>query len=230
MRYAIYFLPASDTALWRFGSSVVGYDACTGQDVAPPNHPYLTTTDRSSWTREPARYGFHATLKAPFVLAAGKDEPALLAAADAFAREYCAFDLAELAVRAIGSFIALVPTEPSAAVQRLAGDCTRAFDAFRAPLSEADRRRRLESPLTERQIENLDRWGYPYVLDDFRFHMTLTGPLDAPARDRLLPALSDLYATIAAPVTIDAITVCRQETRESRFVALQRFPFRDAPQ
>jgi hypothetical protein len=29
--------------------------------------------------------------------------------------------------------------------------------------------------LNQSQVANLDRWGYPYLFADFRFHMTLTG-------------------------------------------------------
>src|SRR5258708_19714311 len=77
-RYAIYFVPAADTALYRFGAAALGYDCFTGADIATLD---ALPVDAGAWrelTREPRRYGFHATLKAPFHLAAGPTEPKLI--------------------------------------------------------------------------------------------------------------------------------------------------------
>jgi Protein of unknown function (DUF1045) len=101
---------------------------------------------------------------------------------------------------------------------QLAADCVSEFDSFRAPLSEADRARRNPSQLTPAQREHLDRWGYPYVMDDFRFHMTLTGRLDAERRDPLLKMLADRFVALGLPtLPIDRIAVFRQENAASRF-------------
>src|SRR6266436_2078374 len=73
-RYAIYFVPAPDTALYRFGAGALGYDCFTGADMATLD---TLPVDAGAWrelTREPRRYGFHATLKAPFRLAEGRTE------------------------------------------------------------------------------------------------------------------------------------------------------------
>ena len=35
-----------------------------------------------------------------------------------------------------------------------------------------------KSGLTDRQEALLTQWGYPYVMEEFRFHITLTGALD----------------------------------------------------
>src|SRR5207245_1192733 len=85
-------------------------------------------------------------------------------------------------VDSISGFIAVIPAEPVAELQQLAADCARDFDSFRAPLGAEDRARRRPEKLTERQRDYLDRWGYPYVMEEFRFHMTLTGRLDAERR------------------------------------------------
>jgi len=86
-----------------------------------------------------------------------------------------------LVVARIGRFVALVPGEPAPALQALADDCVRAFDRFRAPPSREETARRLKADLTQRQRALLERWGYPYVFEEYRFHMTLTGPLDPDA-------------------------------------------------
>ena len=71
-RYAIYFVPDPDTPLWNFGSKVVGYDSANGIDVPFHDDPFFVLNDIMAWTEDPRRYGFHATLKAPFELAAGR--------------------------------------------------------------------------------------------------------------------------------------------------------------
>ena len=117
-----------------------------------------------------------------------------------------------------------MPAEPSAELERLAADCVREFDSFRAPLTPEDRARRNPTALTARQCDHLDRFGYPYVLEDFRFHMTLTGRLDASRRQPVLTMLRERFSMIGLrTLDIDRIAVCRQDTANSRFRILSQF-------
>lgn len=221
-RYAIYFAPNAESSLWRFGSSAIGYDAASGEDRPFPDHPFYRSPEAHAWTEEPRRYGFHATLKAPFALKEGSDEAGLREALDAFCDRRGAIGGALLKLSAIGRFLALTPASREAEINALAADCVRWFEPFRAPLSDADRARRLASPLSERQRAHLDAFGYPYVFEDFRFHMTLTGPLEQSVRDEAMEALRTLYQPIDAPVAIDAVCLFRQERSDSRFVIIHR--------
>lgn len=218
-RYALYYAPAAASPLWRFGSAVLGYDAVTGQDV-----PFALPEgcDAAAWpglTEEPRRYGFHATLKAPFELAPGRSEAQLRAFTHNYAASLEPVALTGLSVTALGSFIALTPSDESPALQRFAFALVQAFEPFRAALSEADMARRLKSPLTPAHRAYLEAYGYPYVGDAFRFHMTLTGSLPqaeiAPVKQALMQAYAK--AVPGGPVAIDRIALFRQETRESRF-------------
>jgi putative phosphonate metabolism protein len=231
MRYAIYYAPAFDSDLWRFGSSTIGYDAA--DDVESPPRP-VADIDPATWTAltgEPRRYGFHATLKAPFALAEGMTEGALETALAGFAGACECFTLPGLEVRALSRFVALVPKVRSSALDTLAAECVKVFDPFRAPLTEADRARRLKAPLTPHQLAHLERWGYPHVFDDFRFHMTLTGPLPEPLLAPVTAALSGRYRaeTGDGPLRIDRIALYRQPARNARFEVAAVFPFGDAP-
>ena len=97
------------------------------------------------------------------------------------------------------------------------------FDSFRAPLSAGDRERRVSAGLTPLQMELLDRWGYPYVLDQFQFHMTLAGPAPEEQRRKLRDLLWQAYRTRASSVVeIDAISVMRQDDHGARFRVLRR--------
>jgi putative phosphonate metabolism protein len=227
-RYAVYYAPAARDPLWTFGSSVLGYDAASGARPSFPDHPLLRDAPLGAWTAEPRKYGFHATLKPPFALAPGGRESALIEAAGDFAGNQAPFKAGELRVAPIGAFVALTPAGPAPALSRLADACVEAFDRFRAPASAAERERRLQSPLTPRQIENLDRWGYPYVFADFRFHLTLSGSLPEKDLERFATAMAELYAPLARPLVVDGVALFAQPEASSAFVLLQRFEFTGA--
>lgn len=224
-RYAIYFAPDPASVLWRFGSRTIGYDAASGEACVPVPPPGLGTIDWGQATDDPRRYGFHATLKAPFTLRSDTTETELIDALAEFARCAAPIAVMPLVTAALGAFVALVPERPNAALQTLAFRVVETFDCFRAPLSAVDRARRLASPLTPRQIELLDRYGYPYVAEEFRFHMTLTSKL---ATDEVAPVRDALAAAFAAEVSqphcaVDSIALYRQASRTAPFRIIARF-------
>ncbi|OYX87563.1 MAG: hypothetical protein B7X99_03125 [Rhizobiales bacterium 17-65-6] len=228
VRYAIYLAPPADSALWAFGSAIIGYDAGTGADLDPPD---LCGFDAATWhdlTAEPRRYGFHGTLKAPFRLAEGVTEDDLFSAAAKLAQGHHAFELSSLDVQGLGSFIAIVPGRPVPALMDLAADAVVHLDHLRAPLSPEEVARRRPDSLSHRQRELLGLYGYPYVLDEFRFHMTLTGPLPPDVQPHALNALCDAYAASAAPLPVEVadIAVYRQDASGGRFRILHRAPLR----
>lgn len=218
-RYALYYAPEPESALWRFGSAVIGYDALQGQDLAAPEFAGILAERWRELTAEPRKYGFHATLKAPFHLATGVDEAALLAALRKFAGDAKPAALEGLSVASIGPFLAFRPMGDATALNALASEIVRHFDPFRAPLSPSDRERRLKSPLTERQTDYLDRFGYPYVHEEFRFHMTLSGPLHADDRDVMLTLLkqASLNQIDSLPKAVNRIALFKQDHATARF-------------
>src|SRR5256886_2149565 len=217
-RYAIYHVAAPGTDLDRFGAKLLGYDAYSGEDLPFPEGIMQIASDWRDLTKDPRKYGFHGTLKAPMSLAPGKTEPELLAACEAFAGKPRPIPVITPVVGSISGFIAVVPAAPSPELERLAEDCTREFDSFRALLTPEDRARRNPSDLTPRQREYLDRWGYPYVMEEFRFHMTLTGRLDAVRREPILAMLQDRFAELGIErLAIDGIALFRQDDSASRF-------------
>lgn len=201
MRYALYYTPQPGDPLlgaaeaW-LGRSAFGQDVDRGASAAPA----LVTDAR--------RYGFHATLKAPFALAEGRSEAQLHEALAAFAAAQAPVEDLRLRLAQPSGFFALVPDGPHTALDAFAAEVVQAFEPFRAPLSETDRARRRPETLPERQRAHLDRWGYPYVFADFAFHMTLTGRLDAEASEEVRPALEERFAPLLAkPRRIDALAL-----------------------
>ena len=216
-RYAIYFMPLETSELWAFGSQVLGYDAASGAEI--PNGEFADLTS------EPRRYGFHATLKAPFHLDEASSEDELCDFARQFAATRRAFEEPALILSILGHCIALTNARPSASLSQLADDCVRVFDRFRKPLSAADQAQRLLHRLSPRQIANLQRWGYPFVMEDFTFHMTLSSSLEAHKLQGMHRALQALYAPLAKPVTFDAIAIFVQDAPTTRFRVLEKFRF-----
>jgi putative phosphonate metabolism protein len=217
-RYAIYYAPAPRSDLDRLGAQLLGYDACSGEDLPFPEGIMQMAPDWRDLTKDPRKYGFHATLKAPMSLSPGKTEPELLAACESFAGKPRPIPVITPVVGSISGFIAVVPAASSPELERLAEDCTSEFDSFRARLTPEDRARRNPSDLVPRQREYLDRWGYPYVLEDFRFHMTLTGRLAAERREPILTMLRNSFSAVGLKtLAIDRIAVFRQENANSRF-------------
>lgn len=224
-RYAVYLAPPADGALWRFGASVLGYDAETG---ASPLAPDIAGFDAEAWreaTAEPRRYGFHGTLKAPFRLAEGVGEGDLEQAVARCAAGHHAFEMPPLEVRAIGAFVALVPAVPAPKLEDLARSAVLELDGLRAPLSAAEIARRRPDRLSARQLGYLEAHGYPYVLDEFRFHMTLTGPLPEPERGHAVNALAAAFAASGAEVPADVadIALYVEEPGARGFRLMQRF-------
>jgi putative phosphonate metabolism protein len=225
-RFAVYYAPPSGSPLWRFGCAILGRDAGSGEATARAQVAGFAADRLAAITADAAFYGFHATLKPPFALTASETAEGLQETARAFAAQRQPFLAPALELGCLGGFVALMLDRPSPRLQALADDCVRAFDAFRAPSPAAEIAQRRQAGLSPPQDAHLIRWGYPYVFDCWRFHMTLSCRLDDRERIRLLQALRPLaLPAVAQPVTIDAICLFHQDRRTLPFRLLARFPF-----
>jgi hypothetical protein len=228
-RYALTLMPSPETPLWRVGCSILGYDAATGLDAPFPDHPAYHDPLSLAWSAEPRLTGLQAILKAPFELAEHASRAMLEEEVERFAsgRTPFAFDLT---LTVVGHALALVAAPPSPALQALADDCVRHFEPFRAPLTVEERERRHPEVLIQRQVDNLDAWGSPYVFEDFQFHLPLTGALEPADRHKLEPILRDiLEAAMPLRMTADALSLSMQTDTTSRFTLQGRFPFAANP-
>jgi putative phosphonate metabolism protein len=223
-RYAIYYAPAPETALADFGRSWLGYDAETGRTVEQPTMAGIPAPRLAEITAEPRRYGLHATLKPPFSLAADRDAAELAAALAVFAAQRPPILAPPLMLAAISGFWALVPSQPCPALMRLAAACVRDFDFFRTPPSEGELARRRRAGLSPTQESLLARWGYPYVMDEFRFHLTLTGRLAPDEAPRVGASLAEGVAPLCrAALPVDAIALFHQPGSGENFRLIGRY-------
>ncbi|MFT5450212.1 MAG: hypothetical protein ACI9DC_005417, partial [Gammaproteobacteria bacterium] len=179
---------------------------------------------REATIHAPRLYGFHATLKAPMVLRPGLSESALRSAARDFASRAPRITGLRLQLSQVGRFLALTTTQPSPDLNALAAGCVLSFDAFRRPLQANERARRKPETLTDRQRSYLDRWGYPFVLDDFRFHLTLCSTAEPADLSRLRTVLAPaLDSILQEPFAIDAIALVMQPTRDQPFKIVEHY-------
>ena len=218
-RYALYYAPAPGTLFHGLGARWLGRDAWSGEELDRP----LTET-LAALTGEPRRYGFHATLKAPFKLAANKSRKDLSDFARDFAKRQVPVLIGKLQLTALDGFLALTSDAESDQLRAFGACCVMDFDGFRGPLHQEEIARRHRSGLNLRQSRLLLNWGYPHVLDQFRFHMTLSDKLKAADMTCLRSeAETHFAAAIGAPLLLDAITIFCEAEPGAPFRAEERF-------
>lgn len=223
-RYAFYFSPPPHSELAAFGKLCLGRTAFRARQSDAKS----TFADQARWqtlTTKPAHYGFHATLKAPFELKQNVSVKQLIDTAQAFVSKEAPITLTTLAPRLLSQFLALTLEEQPDTVASLAQRCVETFEGHRLPLSNTDIQHRLQQPLSDRQTTLLQQYGYPYVAEQFRFHMTLSGELPNQDNDFLEWVSETFQSIVTCPPVLDRITLFWQTDRQSPFVHLNDFPF-----
>lgn len=219
-RYAIYYAPPAEADWSRFSASWLGWDMEAGRSLP---HPEGTGLDLAAITAVPRKYGLHATLKPPMRLAEGQTQVGLETACAELAAAQKPVTLDGLHLARLGRFLALRPTGDETALNALAAACVTELDQFRAPPAEAELQRRRAAGLSPEQDKNLSLWGYPYVLEQFRFHITLTGKLPKPDLPAVEAALeSQLIPMLPAPLMIRDIALAG-EAPDGRFHLIHRY-------
>ncbi|MFL9865070.1 DUF1045 domain-containing protein [Paraburkholderia fungorum] len=224
-RFAVYYTPSRESAWWPAGSAWLGRDAESGARCVPPQ-PDALARPLADLTEAPRRYGWHGTLVAPFHLAQGVTQQDLLAAARGWAGTQSPFAL-PVEAATLGDFVALRPADQDgeAKLRRVASSALQTLDALRARPSAAALARRLAAPLSERQRALLIEWGYPYVFDEFRFHMTLSSSLADGAERATLVAWWQARTPALGPLAIDHAALFVEPAPGEPFVLWQRVPF-----
>jgi hypothetical protein len=180
VRYAIYYTPRPGTALAAFGRSWFGR-ANDGATLQAFSEKGLTGTGFAKLPMASGRYGgLHAAFKAPFALREDIGLEGLRARLVSFADRRKPLQTGPLS----------------------------AFDDFAAPIGESERRERQGQSLSDYQLLLLESFGDPHVLSEYRFSITLTGPLDSAHLERVTQALWPVLDEICAEgVTIDALSL-----------------------
>lgn len=231
VRYALYYVPGPGGPWWSFGSHWLGRCAATGRRLPQAPIAGVEPAVFHALTAAPRRYGFHATLKPPFRLARDARLADLIETLEQLCEKQVAFRLPRLEVAELDGFLALVPAAREPRLAALSAACVRGLDRFRAPPAAAEMaRRRRGSMLPPREDLLLRRWGYPYVLDRFRFHLSLTGNLreTAPATiEALRGAAEAATAELACELTmVDSVCVLEEVRTGADLQIVHRARFR----
>ncbi|MBB2696722.1 DUF1045 domain-containing protein [Rhizobium phaseoli] len=212
MRYAICFTPPASDPLSLVAANWLGRNVFSGDMLEPPAVRGLGIHEIAFHTAVPRRYGFHGVLKGPFHLSADMSEPQLLRDLMRYAGTFAPFQISRLEIARLGSFYSLMPSAPCEQIQYLASAIVQEFDRYRAPLSEADIERSDPDGLSAAQFANLHRWGNPYVMDEFRFHMPVTGSINAIDMPRIEPALRTIFEPVLKePVMVSNVALMIEE-------------------
>lgn len=217
-RVAVYYAPERDDPLWAAGVGWLGRDPETGE-----NRPVPEVVPRANVLQEAANYGFHGTLKPPMQLAKGMHYADFRAAVIALAAGLTPFELPALAVHDLHGFLALRESTPCIPLQAMADIAVAELDAFRAPASPDELARRRRGGLSAAQDAMLLRWGYPYVFQQWRFHLTLTRRLDEEEMRRLKPAAEAWFAAaLALPRRVESLAIYVQASPGGAFTLASR--------
>lgn len=208
VRYAIYYTPQPGTPLAAFGRSWFGR-ANDGATLQAFSAAGLASTGIPKRMATPSGYaGLHSIFKAPFALREGIGPDALKARLISFARRRKPVETGPLTLARAGRFLVLRPVEPRPALDWLAAQCLAAFDGFAKPSSSADREAHQGPHLNDHQRVLLKSFGDPHVLSEYRFHVTLTGPLDTAHLERVAQALWPMLEEICASgVAVDGLSL-----------------------
>ncbi|WP_375265964.1 DUF1045 domain-containing protein [Planktotalea sp.] len=217
-RYAVYY--TFDGALGAAGADWLGWDIVRATAIR----------DAREETKRPRKYGFHATLKAPFQLAQDRSEAELRNTFSRLCTKLTPITLEGLQIQSIGRFLALTAEGDTTALMALEGTIVRELDAFRAPLTKQERIRRLNGRLNAAQLANVERWGYPHVMEQFQFHATLTAPLNDTRAQLVRDEVTDIFTPLLPrPFHMTHLTLAGQR-RDGFFEQIVRAPMSDAPQ
>ena len=204
-RYAIYYTPQPGTALASFGRSWFGR-ANDGATLQAFSASGLPGSGFAKIPAAPGRYtGLHALFRTPFALREDVGLDDLKSRAISFAARRTAVETGPLTLARSGRYLVLRPIEQQPAIDQLAAQCISAFEDFAVPDGDngADNKH-----LSEYQRRLLKSFGHPHVKSEYRFCITLTGPLDAAHLERVSQALWPVLEDICASgVTVDGLSL-----------------------
>ncbi len=130
-----------------------------------------------------------------------------------------------LAVVAHRGFTALRPAPPGEdeahkALRALAAAAVRFFSPLRTPPEAAEIARRMTGAISPRQVAYALEWGYPYIFEEYDFHITLTGPLQSAVAAPVRAVLAQYFEEVTAQaLPINQLCVCRQAMEKTHATA-----------
>ena len=179
-RVAIYFLPKKNSSLENFGKNLLGRDINKKKKISLTRRQkyfisrgFTFFDELKDYCEQPAKYGFHATLKAPFRLKRNVKTKNFYDVISHIAAQHSRFKIQGLKIVYSKKFTFITSRKPNKLLINLENDLVKHLDTFRAELNKKEIKKRIPDSLTFKQNKYLKEWGYPFVFDQFKFHMTL---------------------------------------------------------
>ena len=224
-RYAIYYAPSENSELDLFGKCLLGWDPYKGVETTKSDLSKLPSFKKfSGLVLTPKQYGFHGTIKAPFKLKNEYTYNDLENKVREISKQIHSFYFDQLIIKKLGNFIGLIPTN-NLKVNAVSNKFVEELDYLRDELSESEIKKRKPHKLTSNQKQMLFKWGYPYVFDEFKFHLTLTSKLNVVEIDDVLRSLQNILKQVNLnKISFNNICIFGQKSDE-KFYFVQRFNF-----
>lgn len=220
-RYAVYFAPRPGEFARR-AADWLGWDVTTGEARVQPDLPGLPAPV-VDLTADPRKYGFHGTIRAPFRLAPGVSPADVQTVVRDLAETTSQVVCHGLRLENLHGFLALTPVGCEAALLELGARVVEATNPLRAQLTEAEIAKRRPERLSPRQRALLETWGYPGVMEEFRFHLTLTSRLPDHQVADVARVLEQHFAPVLPkPFVIEDLCLFGEDD-EGRFHLLHRY-------
>ena len=224
-RYAIYYVPSENSELDLFGKCWLGWDPYKGVETTKSDLSKLPSFKKfSSLVLTPKQYGFHGTIKAPFRLKNEYTYNDLENKVREISKQIHSFYFDQLIIKKLGNFIGLIPTN-NLKINAVSNKFVEELDYLRDELSESEIKKRKPHKLTSNQKQMLFKWGYPYVFNEFKFHLTLTSKLNVVEIDEVFRSLQNILKQVNLnKISFNNICIFGQKNDE-KFYFVKRFNF-----
>lgn len=219
-RYAIYYVP-SNNLFYKLGSSWLGWDTISGQPASQPETDSAVNIQKI--TEAPRKYGLHATIKAPFRLGNNVNALELERQLEILCGSIKPIEF-KLKLSELSGFFALTPTVKNTEIRNLHTKVVRKLDYFRAQPTKEEIIKRRENQLTSEQDQNLIKWGYPYIFEDFYFHITLTGKIPEDLRNKVKDEIENFFQPVLQQkINLSELALVGEAT-DGNFYVLRQMP------
>ncbi|MEU8642057.1 DUF1045 domain-containing protein [Streptomyces sp. NPDC048674] len=222
---AVYIIPSQDSRIYQFGSSVLGYDIYRAQAI--PASQDLTFAREC--VGESAEYGFHATLADALYFSSEQQIERVRAEVRFLSQEFKPFHLDGLEP-------AVSPHDGRAAIIR-AQDSSGTVESIHHELVSRVYRLAVSSTYLTGQTTKalpgdgqraqmmLERYGSPFILENFMLHFTVCGSCPEEATSGIVDGVRQKMGGILRErVFVDQIVLVTKRPGQSRWTIEESFP------
>ncbi len=233
-KFAVYYIPPAESALYRHGSEILGYDVRSGQFLPQltPARAALPEFD-PAWVAQPQTYGFHVTTGYSLYFewaALPEIEREMDDVFNCFGKDVTfTFTPADERLVLWQDEIFALRYDPNPALLMLHAMLIARVNPLGtgSNVSQAYARKDLANldPVSAHRVR---RYYTPYMLDGWIPHFTLMMPYTGQNRAAMHTALLDLFDT--GPVQVESICLLVMDDAETHYHLHREYHLRDYPQ